>query len=160
MYSSGSKFVPSLVLPTFQTAPLFEAVRIGILSSVRKLLLLKGGMREGCRVSRGGVGLVQTHLECWSLTRLIKRLADMSIVASLIGSFAFRTPCPILMNFTSQMQFFMLVPNMIFIFWRIFFRFIFIFPLLGQVRLDQFDFDANYMTNAVFHADSKYALCF
>ena len=76
-------------------------------------------------------------------------------------SFAFHTPCPISMKFTSLMQFLMLIPNMILNFWRNFISYLFstffMFPLLGLVRLGQFHYDANYMTNAIFHADSKYA---
>ena len=85
---------------------------------------------------------------------------------TVFGSFAFHRPCPILMKFTSLMQFFMLIPNMIFILFRFFFSIFFIYFFnfsivrLGLVRLGKFNFHANYMTNAVFHADSKYALYF
>ena len=56
MYSSGPKFLTSAALPRFKPAPLFKAVRSGIISPVRKRLLLRDGVGEGYRGCRGGVG--------------------------------------------------------------------------------------------------------
>ena len=59
---SEVRFRPSVA--NAQVSPAVRSVRSGIISSVRTLLLLRGGVEEGCWGCRGGVGLVK-NIEGW-----------------------------------------------------------------------------------------------